>query len=176
MDIRDKVTELKGIGPKKCEALEKLNIHTLEDLILFFPRDYEDRRNKVKIGDLREDMPAVIKGKVERAVSDRYKYGRKQLLKLLVSDDTGTIEVVFFNAKYLVSSFKAGQEYIFYGKPQMNFGRLQMVHPEFSRNEDTAEGILPVYPLTKGVSQKEMRQWQADIKTRYYEAEDILSE
>ncbi len=176
MDIRDKVTELKGVGPKKCEALEKLNIHTLEDLILFFPRDYEDRRNKVKIRDLREDMPAVIKGKVERAVSDRYKYGRKQLLKLLVSDDTGTIEVVFFNAKYLASSFKAGQEYIFYGKPQMNFGRLQMIHPEFSRNEDTAEGILPVYPLTKGVSQKEMRQWQADIKNLYYEAEDILSE
>ncbi len=176
MDIRDKVTELKGVGPKKCEALEKLNIHTLEDLILFFPRDYEDRRNKMKIRDLREDMPAVIKGKVERAVSDRYKYGRKQLLKLLVSDDTGTIEVVFFNAKYLAASFKAAQEYIFYGKPQMNFGRLQMVHPEFSRNEDTAEGILPVYPLTKGVSQKEMRQWQADIKSLYYEAEDILSE
>ena len=175
MDIRDKVTELKGVGPKKSEALEKLNIHTLEDLMLFFPRDYEDRRNKVKICDLREDRPAVIKGKVERAVSDRYKYGRKQLLKLLVSDDTGTIEVVFFNAKYLASSFKAGHEYIFYGKPQMNFGRLQLVHPEFSRNEDTAEGILPVYPLTKGISQKEMRQWQADIKSLYSKADDILS-
>ena len=175
MDIRDKVTELKGVGQKKSEALEKLNIHTLEDLMLFFPRDYEDRRNKVKICDLREDRPAVIKGKVERAVSDRYKYGRKQLLKLLVTDDTGTIEVVFFNAKYLTASFKAGHEYIFYGKPQMNFGRLQLVHPEFSRNEDTAEGILPVYPLTKGISQKEMRQWQADIKSLYSKANDILS-
>ena len=96
MDPREKVTELKGVGPKKSEALEKLNIRTLEDLILFFPRDYEDRRNKVKIRELREDVSAVIKGKVERAVSDRYKYGRKQLLKLLVSDDTGTVEVVFF--------------------------------------------------------------------------------
>ena len=175
MDLRDKVTELKGVGPKKSEALGKLNIHTLEDLVLFFPREYEDRRNKINISELREDIPAVIKGKVERAVSDRYKYGRKQLLKLLVFDDTGTIEVVFFNAKYLASSFKAGQEYIFYGRPQMNFGRLQMIHPEFSRNEDTAEGILPVYPLTKGVSQKEMRQWQSEVKQLYSQAEDFLS-
>lgn len=175
MDARDKVTELKGVGPKKSEALEKLNIRTLEDLMLFFPRDYEDRRNKVKIKDLREERPAVIKGKVDRAVSDRYKYGRKQLLKLLVSDDTGTVEVVFFNAKYLASSFKAGQEYIFYGKPQMNFGRLQLIHPEFSRNEDTAEGILPVYSLTKGISQKEMRQWQDEIKALYFQVEDFLS-
>jgi len=176
MDPREKVTELKGVGPKKSEALEKLNIRTLEDLILFFPRDYEDRRNKVKIRELREDVSAVIKGKVERAVSDRYKYGRKQLLKLLVSDDTGTVEVVFFNAKYLASSFKTGHEYIFYGKPQMNFGRLQMIHPEFSRNEDVSEGILPVYPLTKGISQKEMRQWQAEVKSLYTEMTDILTE
>jgi len=176
MDPREKVTELKGVGPKKSEALEKLNIRTLEDLILFFPRDYEDRRNKVKIRELREDVSAVIKGKVERAVSDRYKYGRKQLLKLLVSDDTGTVEVVFFNAKYLASSFKTGHEYIFYGKPQMNFGRLQMIHPEFSRNDDVSEGILPVYPLTKGISQKEMRQWQAEVKSLYTEMTDILTE
>ncbi len=176
MELRDKVTELKGIGPKKSSALEKLNIRTLEDLMFFFPRDYEDRRNKVKIADLAVDKPAVIKGKVDLIVSDRYKYGRKQLLRLLVSDDTGALEVVFFNAKYLISSFKKGSEYIFYGKPQNNFGKLQMVHPEFSSNEDGSEGILPIYPLTKGITQKEMRQWQKSISAHYDEADDFLAD
>lgn len=174
MVLQDKVTALKGVGPKKSEALEKLNINTIEELMLYFPRDYEDRRNKVKIADLIIDRPAVIKGKVDLIISDRYKYGRKQLLRLLVSDDTGAVEVVFFNAKYLMSSFKKGNEYIFYGKPQMNFGKLQMVHPEFSRNEEAAEGILPIYPLTKGITQKEMRDWQKSIAGLYQEAEDFL--
>ncbi|MDO5414696.1 MAG: ATP-dependent DNA helicase RecG [Bacillota bacterium] len=175
MKLLDKVTELKGVGPKKSEALEKLNIHTIEDLILFFPRDYENRKNKVNISELDIDKPAVIKGKVDLLVSDRYKYGRKQLLRLLVSDDTGSIEVVFFNAKYLMSSFKKGNEYIFYGKPQLNFGKLQMVHPEFSRVDDAAEGILPIYPLTKGITQKEMRQWQKTAGELYETAEDYLT-
>ena len=101
MELKDKVTELKGVGPKKAEALEKLGIKTLEDMICFFPRDYEDRRNVVKIAQLKADVAAVIRGKVDLIVSDRYKYGRKQLLRLLISDDTGALEIVFFNAKYL---------------------------------------------------------------------------
>lgn len=176
IELYDKVTVLKGIGPKKYEALKKLNIRTIEDLMLFFPRDYEDRRNKVNICELREEHSAVIRGRVQRMTSDRYKYGRKQLLKLMVADDTGAIEVVFFNAKYLASSFRIGEEYTFYGKPTMNLGRLQLIHPEFAAGKAPAEGIMPVYPLTKGISQKEMRDWQRAIKSLYENAEDFLSE
>lgn len=176
MELKDKVTELKGVGPKKAEALEKLGIKTLEDMICFFPRDYEDRRNVVKIAQLKADVAAVIRGKVDLIVSDRYKYGRKQLLRLLISDDTGALEIVFFNAKYLMSSFKKGEEYIFYGKPQMNFGKLQLVHPEFSRAGEELKGIMPVYPLTKGISQREMRDWQRSLKTLHDKAEDFLAE
>lgn len=176
MKLHDKVTELKGVGPKKAEALEKLNIRTLEDMMQFFPRDYEDRRNRINIGALKEDQPAVIKGKVVLIVGDRHRYGRKQILRLLVSDDTGSCEVVFFNAKYLMSTFKKDSEYIFYGKPQMNFGKLQMIHPEFTKDEKAAEGILPVYPLTKGITQKEMREWQRSISCLYDEADEFLSE
>ena len=175
MKPEDKVTELKGIGPKKAEALEKLNIKTLEDMIFFLPRDYEDRRNRIKIRDVREDRNVVIKAKVTLIVKDRYKYGRRQLLKLLVSDDTGMLEVVFFNAKYLQNSFKSGSEYLFYGRVIRNFGKLQLVHPEFSAESDKTEGILPVYPLTKGITQKEMRSWQNAVRQLYSRVEDILS-
>lgn len=174
MALNKKITSLKGVGPKKADALAKLNIFTVEDLMLFFPRDYEDRRGRTNIEALQEDQSAVIKGRVDLIVSDRYKSGRNQLLRLLVSDDTGTIEVIFFNAKYLVKSFQMGSEYTFYGKPTYNFGKMQMVHPDFSKGEGKSEGILPVYPLTKGLSQKEMRSWQFSIRDRYEEAEDFL--
>ncbi|MDO4546284.1 MAG: ATP-dependent DNA helicase RecG, partial [Bacillota bacterium] len=174
MKLKDKVTELKGIGPKKAEALAKLNINTLEDLVFFFPRDYEDRRNCIPISQLREEQAAVIKAKVTLIVKDGRRYGGKQLLRLLVTDDTGSLEVVFFNARYLQNSFKRDQEYIFYGRPVSNFGKMQMIHPDFSSREEQAAGILPVYPLTKGISQKEMRNWQRRARELWDAAEEFL--
>ena len=174
MELHDSISSIKGIGPKKAEALSKLNIKTLEDLIYFFPRDYEDRRCVKNISQLEEDETAVIRAKVTLVVNDRYRKSRKQLLRLLVTDDTGSLEVVFFNAGYLTKSFKAGDEYVFYGKVSANFGKMQMVHPDFSR-DDSVSGILPVYPLTKGITQREMRIWQKSAEELYCRAEEILS-
>lgn len=173
MDIQQSVSGIKGIGPKKAAALAKLNINTIEDLMYFFPRDYEDRRNRKKIAELKEEETAVVKGRVKKVMSDNYRRGRKQLLKLLVTDETGMLEVVFFNAKYLMRSFKEGCEYVFYGKVSMNFGKMQMVHPDYSLNDDET-GIVSIYPLTKGISQKDMRSWQKNIKNAYKYAEDFL--
>lgn len=175
MDLQESVSSIKGIGPKKAAALEKLNIRTIEDLMYFFPRDYEDRRNRKKINELVDDETAVVKGRIKKVLSDKYKRGNKQLLKLLVTDETGILEVVFFNAKYLQKTFRPGAEYVFYGKVSLNFGKLQMVHPDYST--DTEEGgIVSIYPLTKGISQKEMRNWQKNIKNTYEYAEDFLTE
>lgn len=177
MELRESVTCLKGIGPKKAEALEKMNIRTIEDLLFFFPRDYEDRRRITDIADIEEDVPALIHAKVTLIVKDRYKYGRKQRLKLLVTDDTGSLEVVFFNAKFLQNKFKTGEEYSFYGKPSVSFGKARMLHPDFGRWEDaSASGILPIYPLTKGITQKEMRGWQHQAEGLRAKAEDFLTE
>ncbi|MGN0704308.1 MAG: ATP-dependent DNA helicase RecG [Lentihominibacter sp.] len=174
MELNDSMSSLRGIGPKKAEALSKLNIKTLEDLIYFFPRDYEDRRCRKAISQLQEDETALIRAKVTLVVNDRYRRGRKQLLRLLVTDDTGSLEVVFFNAGYLAKSFRTGDEYVFYGKVSANFGKMQMVHPDFSR-DDSVSGILPVYPLTKGITQREMRMWQKSAEELYCRAEEILS-
>lgn len=175
MDLRESVTSLKGVGPKKAEALKKLGISTLEDLVFFLPRSYEDRRNRVDIIDAKEDQNAVVTGEVKLVVNDRYRGGRKQMLRLLVDDGTGSMEVVFFNAKYLQHSFRTGRKYTFFGKVARNFGKMQMIHPEFSEADGMEEGILPVYPMTKGISQKEMRTWQKSVKKAYAAAEDILS-
>lgn len=174
MELHDDIRSLKGIGPKKAEALARLNIRTLEDLIYFLPRDYEDRRNISKISGLTEGETAVIRAKVTLAVCDTLRRGRKQIFRLLVTDDTGSLEIVFFNAKYLKNTFRTGTEYTFYGKVSVNFGKLQMIHPDFSKDVG-ASGILPVYPLTKGITQKEMRLWQKSAEPLYGKAEEILT-
>lgn len=175
MDLRESVTSLKGVGPKKAEALKKLGISTMEDLVFFLPRSYEDRRNRIDISDAAEDQNSVVTGEVKLVVNDRYRGGRKQMLRLLVEDGTGSMEVVFFNAKYLQHSFRTGRKYTFFGKVTRNFGKMQMIHPEFSDADGMEDGILPVYPLTKGISQREMRTWQKSLKRAYPMAEDILS-
>ena len=175
MDLRESVTSLKGVGPKKAEALKKLGISTMEDLVFFLPRSYEDRRNRVDISDAAEDQNSVVTGEVKLVVNDRYRGGRKQMLRLLVEDGTGSMEVVFFNAKYLQHSFRTGRKYTFFGKVTRNFGKMQMIHPEFSDADGMEDGILPVYPLTKGISPKEMRTGQKSLKRIYAMAEDILS-
>ncbi len=175
MDLRESVTSLKGVGPKKAEALKKLGISTMEDLVFFLPRSYEDRRNRIDISDAAEDQNSVVTGEVKLVVNDGYRGGRKQMLRLLVEDGTGSMEVVFFNAKYLQHSFRTGRKYTFFGKVTRNFGKMQMIHPEFSDADGMEDGILPVYPLTKCISQREMRTWQKSLKRAYSMAEDILS-
>ncbi len=176
MNLKESVTAVKGIGPKKAAALKKLNIYTCEDMIFFLPRSYEDRRGRVSIGSAHEGENAVITGAVRYVIKDRYSSGRKKRLKLLVSDSTGTMEVVFFNAGYLQNRFIVGKTYTFFGKVSRNFGKVQMLHPEISEADDAEDGILPVYPLTKGITQREMRTWQRSLRSACSEAEDILTD
>ena len=176
MELFDVITDLKGVGPKKAAALKKLNIHTLEDLLFFFPRDYEDRRACSAIGDLKEGSAFLIRGTVDLVVKDKYRYGGKQRLRVLVSDDTGSLEVVFFHAVYLKDKFRTGSEWVFYGKVSRNFGKLQMLQPEFCDIEEESgfRGIVPVYPLSQGLSQKDMRKWQQQIRSLCREAKDAI--
>lgn len=163
MKPSESVTTLKGVGPKKAKALEKMGIRTIEDLIYLFPRDYQDRRTLSNIADLREDETVCILGKITRKVQSFYGRRRKQSLRLYVSDESGGTQILFFNATYLLKYFEEGKRYVFYGKVSRGRLGLQMVHPDFCREEDREEGIIPVYPLTKGVSQKDIRSWQKQV-------------
>ena len=161
MGITDSVTAIKGIGPKRAELLARLNVEKIEDFLFFYPRDYQDRRSAVKIGELTFEGAYLIKAKVLLIIKSNSYYRKKQTLRLLVSDGSGSIEVVFFNAKYLANSFEKGGEYYFYGRMTADNERRRMMHPEFSAAEKENEtGILPIYRLTAGISQHDMRKWQ----------------
>lgn len=168
--LQEPVSTLKGVGPKKNDMLKKLDIHIVEDFLFFYPRDYEDRSNRKKINQLKDGESAYVTAKVLLVVKGGWRYGKKRTLRLLAEDETGQLEIVFFaQAGYLEKAFQQGAAYGFFGRVAYSKqNRLQMVHPDFQKMEGTSKEenendgfgqILPIYPLTLGLTQKDMRRW-----------------
>ncbi len=176
MRLQDPVTELRGVGPKKAEALSKLHIETVEDLIRLLPRTYEDRRQVTPIAQLQAGKTVTVMGRVEKLIDNYYRRGRKQMLRVLVSDDTGALDILFFNARFLKRAFQVGRTYAFYGTVTETGRGRSLVHPQFTPAEEREEGILPIYPLTRGISQREMRAWQRLAEEVYPQIEEDLPE
>ena len=159
MNLSDPITSLKGVGGKRKEILERMNIRTVRDLIYTFPRKYEDRRTVSAIMTAPFDEEVLLEVVVVSKKLQGSPYNKKAPLKVLVEDSTGNLELVFFNARYIAGYFYQGQELTLYGKITLNNGRRQMVHPEFHKtgDKDDIRGLFPVYPLTEGISQNQMR-------------------
>lgn len=175
MDLYGSAGQIKGVGPKKLIALNKLNIHTVEDLIFNYPRDYQDLSKITEISSLEINCNSLIKAKVDLIIKGNTGYKKRQTLKLLVSDDTGMLEIVFFNAKFIMDFFKINEQYDFYGKITEEYGKIKMVHPEYYKSfGNESLGILPVYSLTFGISQSEIRKWQYEATLLITEIEDYL--
>lgn len=169
MQINDSISVLKGVGPKKLEIFHDIGIKTIEDLALYFPKSYEDRRTVTPISELKAGSDFLIQARLVNKRIGANRFNKKTPLVLNVSDDSGMLEVIFFNGYFLNKLFDIGKEYVFYGRVTENLDRLQIVHPEFTiagSNDDVRE-IIPVYSLRQGLSQKEMRRMQRDIKLVY---------
>ena len=175
MTGNDSITVIKGIGPKKEEALSRMGINTVEDMYMLFPRDYQDRRNVIRISDADNEQVVLVKATVTRVFNNRY--GRKHMLRITADDGSAVMEVLFFNAAFLAKSIKPGTEYEFYGRIYADKGKFKMLHPEMTKTGDNIlRGIIPVYPLTKGISQNEMRKWQQYIDGETESVADYLPE
>ena len=176
MELNENIQFLKGVGPAKVKLLNNVGIYTLEDLITYYPRDYEDRGKPRKIEDLQDGEEALIKGYMAsrfQVINTR----RMKICKLLIKDDTGAIEMVWYNQPYLKEKFVAGKEYSFYGKVSKKIGIITMNSPVFdSGNETKNTGkIIPIYPLTYKLSQNVLRQViENGLKTIEGKLEEIL--
>ncbi len=165
MKLSDNISCLSGVGQKRAEALKKLNIETIDDMLRFYPRRYEDRRNIMAIMQAPTDTDVLIAGRVVSARLSGSPYSRSRLLKVNVEDSTGRVELLFFNGKYLANYFKIGKELVLFGKIQIRGGIRQMAHPEFHVPGEKSDirGLIPVYPLTEGITQNMLRAWQAEL-------------
>lgn len=151
--------EIRGIGPKKRALLEEIGIRKPEDMLTYFPVSYEDRSRLTPLSELTEGTPYYVSGIVTRKTS-QYIPGKKgKLLRLTIQDDTGLLNVIFFQGQYYEKKLQVQQQYNFYGVVSSYQKRLTMVQPEFEPGGSVFHSaILPVYHTVRGLTQKDLRR------------------
>jgi ATP-dependent DNA helicase RecG len=180
--IKEKLTSLKGIGKKRAELFEKLNIYTIEDLINHFPRDYEDRRNMKNINEIFHGEKYTIRGIIITSVSEYTTTNKLKILSFKIKDQTGMLKIVFYNRQYLKNNFKKGDYLIFYGYVKQGKEGLEIHNPVYEdyNDKDNLCKIVPIYPSTEKLSQNLIRRTIEDIMPMInnfipeYLPEDIL--
>lgn len=165
MKLDDQIVTLKGIGEQTGKKLHKLGIETLEDLLEHYPREYEDRRKVIKIQEVQMEEENNIIAQIA-SQPQIMKKGGLIIVSFRIKDDTGSLFVTFYGQPYMKGQFHVGELYNFYGKVKHKYGKIEMESPEYEKI-DYAEGvqkasrITPIYPVTKGISQKVIRQYIA---------------
>ena len=175
--LENEVQFIKGVGPTRAQLLQKLGIYTLEDLITYYPRDYEDRSKPKMIASLQDGEETLIEAMVVSKMNEQRIRKNMTIYKLIVRDETGTCMLTWFNQKYLKNKFVLGQKYKFYGKVSIKYGRIEMNSPVYdadNTNKNTGK-IIPLYPLTFGLYQNTIRQVMENA-IEVVEKEDILKE
>ena len=159
MDLKKDVKYIKGVGPNREKLLNKLNIYTLEDLITYFPRTYEDRSIPKNICECINGEEVLIEGFVCGRMQEIRLRG-KTMYKLAIKDETGTATATWFNQSYLKNKFITGKKYKFYGKINNNFGKITINSPVFEEEGKTSNTgkIIPIYPLTFNLTQNVIRK------------------
>ena len=152
---------LAGIGPKKAQAFQKLGVATLRDLAGLYPRRYEDRTQFRTIADAQPGEAVCIRAAVAAEPRAQYVRSGLTLVKVRIVDDTGALDATYFNQPYRKNSLHAGETYIFYGKVEANGFRKTMTNPvceQAARCGTVTNCFYPVYPLTTGVTQNDIRK------------------
>lgn len=156
----------KGVGPARAEKLARLGLKTVRDLLLFLPRRYEDRTHLCKLSELLPGQTATIRATVVRIREGRPVRG-PTFITAELQDGTGSCLAVWFNRRYLAQTLREGMEIIATGKVSLYKGRLQIAPDEYEIASSASDGpsgpelscgrIVPIYPLTEGLSQRFMR-------------------
>ncbi|MGN0943607.1 ATP-dependent DNA helicase RecG [Fusobacterium varium] len=171
--------EIKYFDEKNTNKLKRLGIKSLYDLFYYFPRAYDDRTNIMKIGDLRGDEYVVLKATLLTVSAPPTRSGLK-MVKATATDNTGIIELVWFQMPYLRKTLKIGEEYIFIGQIKRGYV-YQLVNPEFKlgSNQQKLEAgeILPIYSTSKEMPQNTLRKLMKEaVKSKLYIFQENIPE
>ena len=158
-DINTNLQYLKGVGPARVEILNKLGLFTIEDIIEYFPRTYEDRGVYKKISELIDGETATFSAVISWSLNENRVRRNMTIIKAIAKDETGTVILTWFNQPYIKNQLKVGEEYTFYGKIKNTLGRIEVQSPVFEDiNKIKNIGrIIPIYPLTNGITQNVFR-------------------
>ena len=153
--MRD-IKSLAGVGEARAKMFEKRGIKTVEDLLYFFPRGYENRKETKEIADCRGGENVCVKGQITAPVHETRIRKNMTIYAAIISDQTGAMTVIWYNNKYVKNQFRTGEEYIFFGKIKETMGKRELINPVFEKPEKKkyTGRIVPIYPLTGNLTQK----------------------
>ncbi|MCW6677829.1 ATP-dependent DNA helicase RecG [Anaerococcus sp. NML200574] len=175
--MNKELTDLRGIGPKKAKTLNKLDIYTVSDLYNFYPRAYEDRSKKILASQARGDRAYFF---VWKSVSKPYfkKLKNVSLSYMYFEDELGNkIRVVWFNDRFSIRSIELNKKYKFYTKVSLKKGFYEAINPIFEGlGGNEIGGIYSIYPLTSGLSQKNIRAFIKEALSFYNQDEELLNQ
>ena len=160
IDLKQSVQFIKGVGPSRVKLLNILGVYTIEDLISYYPRTYEDRTKITKIAELQDGQSAMIEAVTTSGASTARLRRNMTITKVIVEDDTGRALISWFNQDYVKTRIHAKEKYRFFGRVSKKSGITEFNSPVFdAENEHKNTGkIVPVYPITKGLNQTSIRQ------------------
>lgn len=162
------ITAVKGIGEKTAKLFQKIGVETVEELLHYYPRAYDEFQEPQPIAELKEDTIAAVGGILAKT-ADVVRYGaRLQVTTAGLRDSGGTLALAWYNMPYLRGTLKAGERFIFRGRVVKKRGRLTMEQPEIYRPEQYAKvvsSMQPVYGQTKGLGNKTIAKAVAEALT-----------
>lgn len=154
------LNKIKGIGPKKEKLLNKLDIYSVEDLLNYFPRDYEDRTTVKKLNTCVHGEKSLLKLKIISNLNTRYLKNNMSITTCLCADETGKCKVTWFNQPYLKNILYKDNFYYFYGEVNFFNFNIDLKTPIVEKTLNGNLGkIVPIYPLTEGLSNNDISKF-----------------
>lgn len=170
---------LKGVGEARASSFLKLGISNVGDLLYFFPRGHEDRSENKNIEDCTDGETVCVSAFAATGVRESRIRKGLTIYSMQINDETGSLSVVWHNNKFVKSAFSIGKRYIFYGKiKKKGYNRIELLNPIYENigtNKYTGK-IIPIYPLTYGLSQKIVQSAMENALDYALPLEEYLSE
>lgn len=177
MKLSDSVKYVKGVGPKMAERLEHLGIRTVEDLISFYPRRYQDWTQITKMEDLVSGEESVIYGRI-LDVKEIHPRRGLSILNVTMTDGTGAVTLTYFNQPWKKDEFSRGLNVLAYGRAEYGYGKIQMGNAETEavtpEELPSFQKLVPIYPLTEGIKINRMRQMIQEALDRVEDLDENL--
>lgn len=164
--LEEDVQTIKGVGENVAQKLSILGVETIRDLIHYYPRRYDDYSEVKTISEITPGREVTIKG-IAKQATGRYVRRGLHITEAIVSDDTGSMRLVWFNQPYRANAIKAGQRYFVSGSFELARGRLVIMNPSMELESNfplNTARIVPIYRETKGLKSGAIRKAFANVR------------
>lgn len=165
MNLSTSLEKVKGVGEKTAAQLAAAGLHTVEDLIAFLPRAYEDYSNVTRIADIAPGK-VTVKARCEKVETRPVRRGMKVTTATL-ADDSGKIQAVWFNQPYRAAQLASGAEFVFSGEFEFSYNRYQLTNPSAEKTSDIPRGeqaVVPIYRAVAGLKTALVRKLLAELR------------